>query len=41
MKEITDEQFQKRILYTLNKVSNSNIPIAISRKHESSLVYYH
>ena len=38
MKKITDEQFRKRVLYTLNKVSNTNIPVVITRKCEPSLI---
>jgi prevent-host-death family protein len=37
MLKITDQQFQKRFFYILNKVSNGT-PTIITRKHDPSLV---
>jgi prevent-host-death family protein len=37
MLKITDQQFQKRFFYILNKVSNGT-PTIITRKHNPSLV---
>ena len=38
MKELSDAQFRKKFILTLDKVSKNNVPIIINREYSQSVV---